>query len=51
MNALSRCNAKFRHHFIKGIAGGRAKRAEHPSTFGGTKTSKTYFVDPNKHVG
>jgi hypothetical protein len=35
-------------HFIKGIASGRARRGEHPSTLGTTKTSKTLFFDPYK---
>ena len=39
------------HHFIKGIASGRARRVEHPSTFGATKTTKTFFLDPYKPAG
>jgi hypothetical protein len=36
------------HHFIKGIAGGRARRVEQPSAFGATVTPKTASVDPYK---
>jgi hypothetical protein len=39
------------HHFIKGIASGRARRVEHPSAFGAPKTTKTFFVDPCKPAG
>jgi hypothetical protein len=36
------------HHFIKGLASGRDRRAEHPTTLGTTKPSKMLFVDPYK---
>jgi len=39
------------HHFIKGIAGGRAGSVEHPSTSGATKTSKAFFFDPYQLAG
>jgi hypothetical protein len=39
------------HHFIKGIASGRARGVEHPSAFGASKTAKTPFVDPYKLAG
>jgi hypothetical protein len=36
------------HHFIKGIACGRARRVEHPGAFGAAPTPETVFVDPNE---
>jgi hypothetical protein len=34
------------HHFIKGMARGRAGRLEDPGACGTTETLKTFFVDP-----
>lgn len=39
------------HHFIKGIARGRARRVEHPGAFGAAPTPKTVFFDPNEISG
>jgi hypothetical protein len=36
------------HHFIKGIASGRAGSVEHPGAFGATKTPKAFPFDPYK---
>jgi hypothetical protein len=34
------------HHFIKGIASGRARGVEYPGAFGATETPKTLLFDP-----
>ena len=36
------------HHFIEGRAGGRTRGGEPPATFGATKPSKTFLLNPNQ---